>query len=298
MARRRATPTKAPPDLDARVAELYGGPLPSFVTRRDALARELRAAGDREGAAAVKALRKPRAVAWALDAGAHADPGALDRLRAAVDGVVEAQGGAGDLRGALDELRRAEQDLVAAAVEAAAGHGRPVDRTAVGAALRAVVGNPEALADLLAVRLVDAEALPDPGLAPVAAPAAGRGRATGGRGRRRPAGRRRRTGEGGPDAPAGPDPAAVAAAAQAVDAAEEAVTAAEEAAHAAAADAAAAEEAARAAEAEAADARRRADEARDAARRARDAAAARAAARDEAARALAEARAELEVLSP
>lgn len=288
MARRRDAPTADPPALDTRVAELYGGPLPSFVARRATLARELRAAGDRAGAAAVKALRKPRTVAWALDAGAHADTDALAGLLAAVDGVVAAQEGEGDLRAALDELRRAEQELVAAAVDAAAGHGRPVDRTAVGAALRAVVGNPDALADLAAVRLVDTDVLPEPGSAPVAAPAARRGRA----------GRSRRRGGAGDEAGAGTDPAAVAEAEQAVEDAAAAAAAAEEEARAATAEADAAAAAARTAEAEAEEARRRAEEARAAADRAREVAAARAAARDEAAGALDEARARLEALAP
>lgn len=67
-------------DLDDRVAAVYGGPLTSFVAGRDALARELRSAGRRDDAARVRKLRKPKLVAWALDAGARADPGALATL--------------------------------------------------------------------------------------------------------------------------------------------------------------------------------------------------------------------------
>jgi hypothetical protein len=38
------------------IADLYAGPLDAFVARRDALAKELRAAGRRDDAKAVKAL--------------------------------------------------------------------------------------------------------------------------------------------------------------------------------------------------------------------------------------------------
>src|SRR5687767_7115413 len=53
-------------ELQRAVAAVYGGPFEDFVRRRDALAKELRAAGNRDAAALVKNLRKPSRAAWAL----------------------------------------------------------------------------------------------------------------------------------------------------------------------------------------------------------------------------------------
>ena len=55
---------KAPDDA---IDRLYGLPLEAFVGERDALAKELRAAGRRDEAAAVKALTKPTVAAWAVN---------------------------------------------------------------------------------------------------------------------------------------------------------------------------------------------------------------------------------------
>jgi hypothetical protein len=140
---------------DTRIAEIYGGPLDEFVTARDALARELKAAGDKEEAAGVKALRKPRALAWALDAAGLAAPDAVTDLAAAAEAVGAAQSGSGDIREAMADLRAAEGRVVDAAAGAAEQHGQRVDRAALGGAVRAVIADPDALADLQAGRLVD-----------------------------------------------------------------------------------------------------------------------------------------------
>lgn len=145
-------------DLDAAVAALFAGPLDEFVTGRDALVRALRAAGRTNETAGVKALRKPKAVARALNAAAMADPGAVDDLAAAVDAVSGAQSGGGDVRGALAALRDAERAVTDAAVAAVADEDRPPDASTLGAAVRAVLADPDALAALSAVRLVDVPA--------------------------------------------------------------------------------------------------------------------------------------------
>ena len=165
--------------IDTRIAEIYGGPLDEFVTARDALARELRAAGDKDRAAEVKALRKPRALAWALDAAGLAAPDAVTDLAAAAEAVGAAQSGNGDIREAMADLRAAEGRVVDAAVGAAEGYGQRVDRAALGGAVRAVIADPDTLADLRAGRLVDTPdagglglALPGGEAAPRPAPAA------------------------------------------------------------------------------------------------------------------------------
>ena len=83
---------------DIPYTRVYGGPLEEFVKRRDALMRELRSAGDRDAANAVKALRKPSRIAWALDQGAITAQDAFDALVAAAAATLEAQTAGGDVR--------------------------------------------------------------------------------------------------------------------------------------------------------------------------------------------------------
>jgi hypothetical protein len=81
-------------DAPARAPEdLYGLPLEEFTPARDALAKELKAAGRKDEAAEVKALRKPTLAAWALNRAARDHPDAVERLRAV----------GADLRAAQDE---------------------------------------------------------------------------------------------------------------------------------------------------------------------------------------------------
>jgi hypothetical protein len=52
---------------ESRVDELYAAPLDRFIADRTALAKDLKAAGDRDGAAHVQSLRKPSVSAWAVN---------------------------------------------------------------------------------------------------------------------------------------------------------------------------------------------------------------------------------------
>jgi hypothetical protein len=276
-------------ELDAQIAEVFGGPLDGFVTRRATLARELRAAGRRDEAERVKALRKPKRAAWALDAGRLADPGAAAELADAVTALEAAPSSGGDVRAAIARLRAAEHAFVTIAGGAARDHGSPVDPTALAAALRAVVADPDLRAALQLGRLVDTAPV-DGGSGPAppeaAAPPRRRtteraGAATG----RKAASRRAAPSDraeppaapGEPDRPPRPDRRALAAARRAVTKAEEGVARAERAAREAADDAATSDAAAEKAEEAAGAARRRADDALDRARRARQVAAERAA---------------------
>ena len=67
-------------DLETRIDELYASPLDTFIASRDALAKEMRAAGDGDGAKRVKSLRKPVVPAFAVNRLVHEDPGAIDEL--------------------------------------------------------------------------------------------------------------------------------------------------------------------------------------------------------------------------
>ncbi len=313
MARTSDAPDADPTSLEAELPAVFGGALDGFVARRDALVRALRAAGRRDEAAEVKALRKPKALAWALDAGALADPDAFTELHDAVAGVGDAQDGNGDVRTAIARLRAAEEAAVAAADDAARRHDHPVDRTALASGLRAVVGSAPAMEALRAVRLVDTAApageadddsagdeamwavpaTPRPRRAGAPKRAKTRSAASGDTAPTRGRGR-----SASDTAPPPADPKALRAARRAVETAERAVAKATAAVDRADGAADEADARARTADEEAIAARRRADDLADAARRARDEAAERAAAHEEVEAELARARASLDELSP
>jgi hypothetical protein len=102
-------------DLDAALAALYQLPLEQFVATRDQLARRLRAAGDRDRARQVAALRRPPVSAWAANQLAHAAPNALAELlevgaalrQAQQDALAGQPGAARQLRTASTHLRAA-----------------------------------------------------------------------------------------------------------------------------------------------------------------------------------------------
>ena len=143
-------------DLDRAIAQTYGGSLDGFVARRDALVKQLRAAGRADDAATVKALRKPRVNAWALDALAVAEPGEAERLAGAVATMAEAQAGpGGDVRQATGHLRTVVNEIAASAARLAAEAGHKADAADLVQALLVVAGEPQALAELRAGRLVD-----------------------------------------------------------------------------------------------------------------------------------------------
>jgi hypothetical protein len=90
------------------VRELYGVEPDRFIEARDRLARELRAAGQDDDAAAVKKLRKPSVVAWALNAGAREAPGDVDAVLEAGEELRRAQRKALSNAGTEDLFRATE----------------------------------------------------------------------------------------------------------------------------------------------------------------------------------------------
>jgi hypothetical protein len=67
-------------DPNAALAALYRLPVQEFVAARDQLARRLRAAGQRQAAHRVAALRRPPVSAWAANQLAQAAPNAMAEL--------------------------------------------------------------------------------------------------------------------------------------------------------------------------------------------------------------------------
>jgi hypothetical protein len=136
------------------IDRLYGLPLEEFVAARDALAKELRAGGDRERAAEVKKLGKPTRAAWAVNRLARDRPkelGALVDAGAALAGAQEQllEGADADvLRGAAEAARR----LVDALADESEADGATRDK--VRATLHAATVDEEVRNEVASGRLV------------------------------------------------------------------------------------------------------------------------------------------------
>jgi hypothetical protein len=97
---------------DEVVAELLARPLDEFTSRRNAKAKELKAAGRRDQADEVVKLKKPPVAVWAVNQLARRHTPVLDRLRGAGERVVQAQSGAvAGRKNAAPELRSASEAL-------------------------------------------------------------------------------------------------------------------------------------------------------------------------------------------
>jgi hypothetical protein len=112
--------------------ELYAVPPEGFIEARNRMVTDLREAGDDEGAAAVKALRRPTVAAYAVDLGARQHPELVERLldvgqrlAAAQRQVLSGRAGAADeLRAATDDRRRVLRELADACLAAMEADGR------------------------------------------------------------------------------------------------------------------------------------------------------------------------------
>jgi len=159
---------------------LYGLPLDQFTAERDAAAKALRKAGDREAAALLAKLPKPTPAAWAANQVARTEPDVRDEFLAAGAALREAQeaalaGDAGGLREATRAQRSAVDAFMAAAQPLQPG-GRPLSRAMADrlrTTLLAAAGNEElsdALADgRLALEAEAGGAWPPPDASDVAA---------------------------------------------------------------------------------------------------------------------------------
>jgi hypothetical protein len=162
-----------PDPLDAEIDRLYGLPLEQFTPERDALAKRLRADGDRDGAAAVKKLRKPTVGAWALNQAKRREPKRVAELIDAGARLREAQqqlvagGERGLLRDASAQQRRAAERVVALGEQELAGAGHAANASAqskLWSTVRAAAVNLEASELLEAGRLTRDYEVSDLGL--------------------------------------------------------------------------------------------------------------------------------------
>lgn len=179
------------PAADEAIDELYAAPLEEFVARRDQLARELRA-DDKDAAAAVKRLRKPSRVAWAVNQAVRRSPKLLDdvveagnALRAAHQRALR-EGGSGSLHDATRARQRAVRALADVAVGALGATGESA-RDAIEQTLTAASIDADAATEVREARLVQELEPPDIFATLDAAPSRAGSRAAPPRARSRPA---------------------------------------------------------------------------------------------------------------
>ncbi|MDQ3972852.1 MAG: hypothetical protein M3276_00615 [Actinomycetota bacterium] len=109
--------------VQERIDELFALRPDEFTEARDALANQLRAAGDVDGAATVSKLRRPTVAAWALNQLARHQRGNLQRLRESGAELARQQRRAlsgldpSGLRGAQERRRQITDQLVAYALD-------------------------------------------------------------------------------------------------------------------------------------------------------------------------------------
>jgi hypothetical protein len=137
---------------------LYGLPLERFVPERSALAKALRASGQRDEAARVAKLRKPSVAAWAVNQLVRTQGNSVRELFEAGDELQRAHadllGGGGNpdgLRKAADRERAAVQELTSTARGLLSSEGHELSATMlerVGDTLHAAALEPAARAQV------------------------------------------------------------------------------------------------------------------------------------------------------
>jgi hypothetical protein len=134
------------PGLVSLTDELYARPPAEFVARRDELAGQARASGDRVLAARIKALRRPTVGAWYLNSAARARLAGLDDLIQLGHELRDAQS-RGDFA-ALRELAARRGPLMNAVLRELVSHLAGIGVTATPAGLEEARGTlSSALAD-------------------------------------------------------------------------------------------------------------------------------------------------------
>lgn len=108
------------------VEELFGLDPTDFVAARDDLARQLRTQGDKDGAKAVKGLRRPPIPVWALNQVARQEGDAVEALLTAGSEAQAAKGG--NVRDALAQRRQRLHEVVRAARAIIEESGRSADQ--------------------------------------------------------------------------------------------------------------------------------------------------------------------------
>jgi hypothetical protein len=140
--------------LEAELDALHSAPLGEFTARRDALAKRLRDSGAADESRRVKALRKPTAVAWAINR-LHLESNGLAEIEeasAALRASLRDPRSAEDRRSAIESRRRALERATASVVALLEGAGssvspallRRIERTLLALATGASAGGADA----------------------------------------------------------------------------------------------------------------------------------------------------------
>ena len=145
--------------VQAAADQLYAADPAGFTDRRSDLAAQARAAGDKAGARAIAALRRPTRAAWVVNQLARADPGAVDRLSQLGDELRAAETALDG--GRLRELSQARRELLEQLTRQAldgAGVTDPPDalQQEVTGTLGAAVADPQVAAEVAAGHLAKA----------------------------------------------------------------------------------------------------------------------------------------------
>jgi len=170
-----------PTDLDSALDRLYAAPFESFTETRDALAKEVKAAGNAELAAQLRKERRPPVTVWALNQAARRHPEPVrallesgERLRDAQERAVRGEG-AGPLRDATAEQRQALASLLKdalAIVREAGSTGSTDQQDRMEGTLLACANGPRELGRQLAAGKLEKD-LPRPGFGDLGGLAAG-----------------------------------------------------------------------------------------------------------------------------
>ena len=155
-------PLASVPDLDHELDALYSLPLEAFTKARNDLASRLKKAHQADVAAAVRALKKPSAVAWAANSLVRTDQTLVGELLAAGERLRETQqralggkAGADDVAEASGAERDAVRALLAAARKRLGDRVTPALLDRLGQTLRAAAVDDEARTLLERGRLTD-----------------------------------------------------------------------------------------------------------------------------------------------
>lgn len=105
--------------LEAELDRLFQLPAAEMVEARNALADQLKKAGDKAGAARIKALKRPAPTAWALNQVHFREPALLERARSCTERLRQVQAQDGVQRDQLAAAVEAQRSAVQAAVDAA-----------------------------------------------------------------------------------------------------------------------------------------------------------------------------------
>ncbi|MGI5217793.1 hypothetical protein [Nocardia sp. CA-290969] len=147
--------------VDDVADDLYGRPPGEFVAARDEQVRAAKAAGDKQLAAAIAALRKPTVAAWTVNMLVRAAPeevAALLRLGEQLRTAQRELSGA-QLRSLTRQRRQVVDALAERAGEIATEHGHPVTEAVlrqVGETLTAALADPDVAGRVRAATLASA----------------------------------------------------------------------------------------------------------------------------------------------